>query len=61
MDEDPDPEPDAFSTLYDPLGGLRQRWLTRLSWRRRVLLLIGLWGVVIVIIAIAVLSGTNHL
>lgn len=56
MEED-DPQPDAFSTLYDPLRGLRQRaggW----SSKKRILLVVGLW---VVGIAVALLGATHHL
>jgi hypothetical protein len=49
MDEDDDPQPDAFSTLYDPLRGLRERWLSRLSWWQRALLFVAIVTVVVMI------------
>jgi hypothetical protein len=53
-DEDDDPRPDPFSTLYnDPLAGLRERWLSRLNWWQRVLLFV---GVCVVAVSIALLA-----
>jgi hypothetical protein len=46
-DEDDDPQPDAFSTLYDPLRGLRERWFTRLNWWQKVLLIVGAFVAVV--------------
>ena len=51
MDEDPQPDP--FSTLYDPLAGLRERWLSRLNWWQRALLFVGVCVVVVVIALLA--------
>ena len=53
MEEDDDPQPDAWSTMYDPLAGVRERWVSRLNWRQRVLLVVGLF---VVVIAFAVLA-----
>lgn len=47
-DEDDDPQPDAYSTLYDPLAGLRERWVSRLSWWQKVLLVLGAFTAVVV-------------
>jgi len=47
-DEDDDPQPDAYSTLYDPLRGLRERWMSRLSWWQNALLVVGAFAVVVV-------------
>ena len=44
-DEDDDPQPDAYSTLYDPL---RERWMSRLNWWQKVLLVVGAFAVVVV-------------
>jgi hypothetical protein len=49
QDEDDDPQPDPYSTLYDPLRGLRER----LSWWQKVLLLVGTFVVVVVIALLA--------
>jgi hypothetical protein len=51
-DEDDDPQPDAFSTLYDPLAGLRERMLS-VRWWQRALLVLGVWVVVVVIALLA--------
>jgi hypothetical protein len=48
-DEDDDPQPDAFSTLYDPLRGLRERWFTRFNWWQKALLIVGAFVAVVVI------------
>jgi hypothetical protein len=53
VDEDDDPQPDPYSTLYDPLGGLRERWLSRLSWWQKALLVVGAFVVVVVITLLA--------
>ena len=53
MEEDDDPQPDAWSTMYDPLAGVRERWVSRLNWWQRVLLVVGLF---VVVIAFAVLA-----
>jgi hypothetical protein len=47
QDEDDDPQPDAYSTLYDPLPGLRD-WLSRFSWWQKALLVVGAFIVVVV-------------
>ena len=47
-DADDDPQPDAFSTLYDPLAGLRERWMTRLNWWQKTLLIVGAFVIVVV-------------
>jgi hypothetical protein len=47
-DEDDDPQPDPYSTLYDPVAGLRERWMSRLSWWQKVLLVVGAFAVVVV-------------
>jgi hypothetical protein len=54
-DEDDDgPPPDPFSTLYnDPSAGLRERWLSRLSWWQRALLFVGAFVAVVVIALLA--------
>lgn len=49
MDEDDDPQPDPYSTLYDSLRGLRER----LSWWQRALLVVGAFVVVVVIALLA--------
>ena len=54
-DEDDDPQPEAYSTLYDPLGGLRERWLSRLRWWQRALFVVGIWVVVVAIALLATL------
>jgi hypothetical protein len=53
MDEDDDPQPDAYSTLYDPLRGLRELLLSRFSWWQRALLVVGAFIVVVVIALLA--------
>ncbi len=53
MDEDDDPQPDPYSTLYDPLRGLRERWLSRLNWWHKALLFVGGFAVVVVIALLA--------
>lgn len=47
--EDDDPQPDPYSTLYDPLAGLRERWVSRLNWWQKVLLVVAAFVVVIAI------------
>jgi hypothetical protein len=49
VDEDDDPQPDPYSTLYDPARGLRERWLSRLSWWQKVLLVTGAFAIVLAI------------
>jgi hypothetical protein len=53
MDEDDDPQPDAYSTLYDPGRGLRERWLGRLRWWQKALRFVGALAVVVVIALLA--------
>ena len=52
MDEDDvnegdDPQPDAYSTLYDPWRGIRERLVSRFSWWQRALLVVGAFVVVV--------------
>ena len=55
--EDDDPQPDAFSTLYDPLAGMRQRWFSRLRWWQRTLLVVAIFVVVIGVAAYLAAHG----
>ena len=45
--EGDDPQPDAFSTLYDPLAGIRERWISRLNWWQKGLLIVGAFVAVV--------------
>jgi hypothetical protein len=56
MDEDDDPQPNPYSTLYDPLGGLRERWISRLSWWQKALLVL---GALVAVVLIALLATTR--
>lgn len=56
MDEDDDPQPDAYSTLYDPARGLRERWLSRLSWWQKALLVVGAFAAVVLIALLATMK-----
>ena len=56
-DQDDDPQPDAFSTLYDPLQGMRERWFTRLSWWQKTLLVVGAFVLVIGFAAFQAIHG----
>jgi hypothetical protein len=51
--DDDDPQPDAYSTLYDPLRGLRERWMSRLSWWQKALVVVGAFVAVVVIALLA--------
>jgi len=51
-DEDDDPQPDAYSTLYDPLAGLRERWVSRLNWWQKTLLVVGTFVAVVAVFAL---------
>jgi hypothetical protein len=53
QDEDDGPQPDGYSTLYDPLRGLRELLLSRFSWWQRALLVVGAFIVVVVIALLA--------
>ena len=56
MDGDDDPQPDPYSTLYDPLGGIRERWVSRLNWWQKSLLVVAAFVVVVVIALLATLK-----
>jgi hypothetical protein len=53
--EDADPQPDAYSTLYDPWGGIRERLISRLNWWQRALLVLGAFVVVVAVFALLTL------
>ena len=47
-DQDGDPQPDGYSTLYDPWGAIRERWVSRLNWWQKALLVVGAFVAVVV-------------
>jgi hypothetical protein len=59
-DEEDDPQPDAFSTLYDPWGGIRERLVSRFTWWQRALLVAGAWVVVVAVLVVFILLRVNH-
>ena len=48
MSGDDEGHVDAYSRLYDPLRGIRERWMSRLNWWQKTLVLVGLFVVVMV-------------
>jgi hypothetical protein len=59
-DEDDDPQPEAYSTLYDPWRGIRERLVGRFNWWQRALLVAGAWVVVVAVLVVFILLRINH-
>jgi hypothetical protein len=58
--EDDDPQPDAYSTLYDPWRGIRERFGSRFNWWQRALLVVGAWVVIVGVLVVFILLRVNH-